>query len=72
MTYRELQRERLKNLLEAEQKILINQSYSIGDREYVRPDLEKVQKKISDLMALGVTLEDEKAIGNQKRVVFVD
>lgn len=59
MTVKELMRRRLEKLLEAEEQILINQSYKIGDREYVRADLDKVRKAIDDLIAAGVTLEDE-------------
>ena len=72
MTYKELQRERLKSLLDAEQKILINQSYKVGEREFVRPELEKVQNAIKSLLLAGVTLEDEPVANNQARVVFVE
>ncbi len=59
MTVKEFQRERLRRLLDAEQKILLNKSYKVGNHEFVREDLDKVRRAIDDLLAEGVTLEDE-------------
>lgn len=71
MTISELQRERLRQLLEAEQKILLNQSYKVGNHEFVRTDLDKVRKAIQDLLDEGVTLEDEQLKnGRVKHIVF--
>ena len=75
MTYRELQRERLKKYLAAEEAILLNQEYSIGSRTYRRTDLAEVRKMISALLESGVTLEDEDnsiKFCKQKRAVFID
>lgn len=74
MTIKEMQRERLKLYLEAEKKILLNQSYTIGNRTYTRADLEDVRKVIDDLIDSGVTLEDEPNYvnGRTRRVVFID
>lgn len=71
MTLQEVQRERLRRLLEAEQKILINKSYKVGNHEFVREDLDKVHAAIEDLLAEGVTLEDEPLKnGRVKHIVF--
>ena len=75
MTYKELQRERLKKYLAAEEAILLNQSYVIGNRSYTRADLDIVRKMIQALLAEGVTLEDEDMSaykGRQARAVFID
>lgn len=73
MTIFEVQRERLKLYLEAEKKILINQSFTIGSRTYTRADLEDIRKVIADLIDSGVTLEDEKSVnGRSRRIVFID
>jgi len=73
MIMRDVQRERLKQYLECEKKILINQSYSIGGRIYTRADLNTVRKVIQDLIDSGVTLEDEKTVnGRTRRVVFIE
>lgn len=71
MTISELQRKRLHQLLEAEQRILINKSYKVGNHEFVREDLDKVRKVIQDLLDEGVTLEDEALKnGRIKHIVF--
>lgn len=71
MTIREVQRERLRRLLEAEQRILLNQSYKVGNHEFVRADLDKVRAAIEDLLDEGVTLEDEPLKnGRVKHIVF--
>ena len=75
MTLKEIQRERLRQYLKAEQAILLNQEYQIGDRTFRRADLLQVRKVISDLIDSGVTLEDDDNSlnrGRQKRVVFID
>ena len=73
MTYKEIQRERLRQYLLAEEKILLNQSYKIGDREYTRADLDAVRKMIDSLLASGVTLDDGgKSTGRVKRAIFVE
>lgn len=74
MTIKELQRERLKNYLECEKKILINQAYQIGGRVFTRADLEEVRKVISDLIESGVTLDDEppQVNGRARRIVFIE
>ena len=75
MTYKELQRERLKKYLECEEKILLGQEYQIGSRRFVRADLEEVRKVISALLDSGVTLEDDDQTskrGGQTRAVFID
>lgn len=71
MTIQEVQRERLRRLLDAEQKILLNKSYKVGNHEFVREDLDKVRKAIQDLLDEGVTLEDESLKnGRIKHIVF--
>ena len=71
MTVREFQRERLRRLLDAEEKILLNKSYKVGNHEFVREDLDKVRRAIDDLLAEGVTLEDESLKnGRVKHIVF--
>ena len=71
MTMQEVQRERLRRLLEAEQRILTNKSYNVGNHEFVREDLDKVRKAIQDLLDEGVTLEDEPLKnGRMKKIVF--
>lgn len=75
MTYRQLQRERLKKYLEAEEAILLNQEYTIGQRTYRRADLDIVRKMINALLDSGVTLEDDDFSiyeGRQARAVFID
>ncbi len=73
MFMKDVQRERLKNYLECERKILINQSFQIGGRVYTRADLNIVRKIIQDLIDSGVTLEDEKNInGRSRRITFID
>ena len=71
MTIKEMQRERLRRLLEAEEKILLNQSYKVGNHEFTRADLDKVRAGIEDLLEEGVTLEDEPLKnGRIKHIVF--
>lgn len=49
MDNREIMESRLKLYLEAEAKILLNQSYTLGNRTYVRADLAKVRSAIQEL-----------------------
>ena len=75
MTVKELQRQRLKDYLECERCILVNQEYQIGSRTYRRADLSEVRKMIQALLAEGVTLEDDDLTaykGRQARAVFID
>jgi|GEM_PF-1398350 len=75
MTYKELQRERLKKYIAAEEAILLNQEYTIGQRNFRRADLEDVRKVIQALLDSGVTLEDDDMSiyeGRQARTVFID
>lgn len=51
MTKREIKERRLQMYLEAEEKILQGQSYSIGDRNLTRADLYRVQQMIEKLSA---------------------
>ena len=68
---KEMKRERLKRYLEAEAKILTNQKYRIGDREYERAELEDVSAAI-DNFALDDSLGDESDRKRRvKRVVFI-
>ena len=68
MTRREVQEKRLAMYLEAEEKILLNQSYTVGNRTYVRADLGKIQSAIAELE------EALSAAGARRRkhAVFVD
>ena len=75
MDLKTIQRERLRQYLECEEKILLGQEYVIGSRTFRRADLETVRKVIANLIDSGVTLEDNDNSlnrGRQKRVVFVD
>ena len=73
MTIKEIQKQRLADLLIAEKKILLSQSYKVGEREFVRPELYQVRSEINELLLAGVSLDDnEVKVGRQKRVVFVD
>ena len=75
MTYKQLQCERLKQYLAAEEAILINQEYQIGSRTYRRADLSEVRRVIQALLDSGVTLEDDDLSiyeGRQARAVFID
>ena len=74
MTLQELKNERLKNYLECEKKILINQSYTVEGRTYTRANLQTVRKMIDDLLASGATLDEtgEYKNNNTARIVFVE
>ena len=51
MDIKSLKLQRLQLYLDAEQKILQGQSYSIGDRQLTRADLQKIQTVINQLSA---------------------
>ena len=61
MNYLELQRERLKKYLAAEEAILINQEYTIGSRKYTRTDLAEVRRLIGKVRLQ--TFGRERAVG---------
>lgn len=65
---RESLERRLKLYLEAEERILLNQSYSIGGRNLTRADLSKVQSMIESLTA---QLSTDNS-GRRKYAVFFD
>lgn len=71
MTLQELKNARLKRYLECEEKILLNQSYKVGNHEYTRADLEAVRKVIEALLEDGAYLEEEPPKnGRVKRLIF--
>lgn len=77
MTLQELKNRRLRSYLAAEEKILLNQSYTIGSRTFTRADLEEVRKAIQSLLDSGATLDDEidsssLNSGRVARVVFIN
>ena len=63
MTHKEMQKQRLERRLEqyllAEEKILLNQSYQIGDRTFTRADLDTVYNAIKSLTARIEELEND-------------
>lgn len=69
-----LQNERLKKYIEAEEAILVGQSYTIGNRTLTRANLATVEKVIQDLIDGGAVLEDDDSARNAsiKRVVLLD
>ena len=73
MTRQELLNKRLAQYLQAEEKILLNQSYTIGERTYNRADLDIVRKMIENLLEQGAQLDgEENQFSRAKRVVFID
>lgn len=72
MGLKELQRDRLLRYIEAERAILLGQSYVLEGRSLTRADLSAVRRAIDDLIASGVTLEDEPRRGRSARAVFVE
>ena len=60
--------------LEAEDAVLLNQSYTIRNRTFTRADLDTIRKVIKDLIDDGATVDDEEVLnkGRTKRVVFFD
>ena len=67
MNIREIKLHRLQLYLDAEQKILLGQSYKIADRELTRANLKEVQAMINQLSA-----ELSDASGNKKFLVNFD
>ena len=69
-----LKNDRLRKYLEAEDAVLLNQSYTIRNRTFTRADLDTIRKVIKDLIDDGATVDDEEVLnkGRTKRVVFFD
>ena len=65
---REAMERRLAMYLEAEEKILLNQSYTVGNRTYVRTDLKTVRAVIAELEE-ALTAEGAR---RRKHAVFLD
>lgn len=64
---------RLQLYIEAEERILQGQSYTIGNRTLTRANLSEVRAAIDDLLAQGATLDGVSGRGRRtKRIVFVD
>lgn len=64
---------RLQLYVEAEEKILQGQSYTIGNRTLTRANLPEVRAAIDDLLAQGATLDGVSGRARRtKRIVFVD
>ena len=67
---KEITMRRLKQYLLAEEKILLGQSYTIGDRILTRANLKEVRAAIEDLLVeLAVA---DAGRGRTKRAVFID
>ena len=69
-----IKNDRLRKYLEAEDAVLLNQSYTIRNRTFTRADLDTIRKVIKDLIDDGATVDDEEILnkGKTKRVVFFD
>ena len=67
----EMAQERLSLYYEAERRVLVGQSYTIGDRQLTRANLSEIRKAIDSLKA-----EIEQLLGRSRgfsrRVVFMD
>ena len=63
-----IKNDRLRKYLEAEEAVLLGQSYTLRDRTLTRADLGTIRKVIKDL------IDDEEVLnrGKTKRVVFFD
>ena len=72
VTIKEIQRERLKQYLDCEAAIMTGQSYTIGNRTLTRANISAVRKAIDDLLAAGVTLEDEPIKSGYRRAIFIE
>ena len=72
MTLQELKNTRLKRYLECEEKILVNQEYTISGRTYRRADLDVVRKMIESLLEDGAVLDEDETFvnGRVKHIVF--
>ena len=69
-----IKNERLRRYLEAEEAVLLGQSYTLRDRTLTRANLSEIRKAIEDLIDDGATVDDEEILnkGKTKRVVFFD
>ncbi len=69
-----IKNDRLRKYLEAEEAVLLGQSYTLRDRTLTRADLNTIRKVIKDLIDDGATVDDEEILnrGKTKRVVFFD
>ena len=69
-----IKNDRLRKYLEAEEAVLLGQSYTLRDRTLTRADLNTIRKVIKDLIDDGATVDDEEVLnkGRTKRVVFFD
>ena len=69
-----IKNDRLRKYLEAEEAVLLGQSYTLRDRTLTRANLSEIRKAIDDLIADGATVDDEEVLnkGRTKRVVFFD
>ena len=67
----EMAQERLSLYYEAERRVLVGQSYTIGDRQLTRANLSEIRKAIDSLKS-----EIEQLLGRSRgfsrRVVFMD
>lgn len=70
MELKEILMRRLRLYLEAEEKILLGQSYTIGDRVLTRANLKEVRAEIDDLL-VELNAADA-ARGRTKRAVFIE
>lgn len=72
MTLQELKNTRLKRYLECEERILLNQEYTIGGRTYKRADLDAVRKMITTLLEEGAVLDESEVLvnGRIKHIIF--
>jgi len=72
MTLQELKNTRLKRYLECEEKILVNQEYTISGRTYRRADLDVVRKMIESLLEDGAVLDEDETFvnGRVKHIVL--
>lgn len=65
---------RLRQYVEAEERVLQGQSYTIGNRSLTRADLAEIRKAIDDLLADGAVLDgfETERVKRAKRIVFID
>ena len=64
-------RERLALYLAAEKRVLLGQSYTIGNRQLTRANLAEIRKAITALKE-EIALEEGTSRGFSKRIVFCD
>ena len=67
---KEIIKARLRMYLAAEEAVLQSQSYSIGDRQLTRANLNEIRDEINRLLAQ--LNADDPSNGNKKRVVFIE